>query len=697
MAQFGLRPIQQDPLEYAGQKTATIPTIDAPRAPTVLDRQFPIQTIWRDNTTNDEWILVDVISGNAQWRLFTGGGAGSVTNLRADDGNIAVPNVGVIDVDGNTVAAGTNPTPFYTTAAVANTVDFDIQVASAQAASNINNAGLASFDNTQFAVDAAGFVTLAGGGLAVDQINVDANTPPGTDPVIPDGTGEITIAGTAVVAHAVPIETHSRALNAFNIEVQVAVDRTGAPGNRNDAGLCSFNDTMFTVDADGYVSLTGGGIAVDQINVDANTPPGTDPVIPDGTGEITISGAAVAAHTTPVESHSRALNAFNIEVQVGSDIATAPGNTDDAGLISADSNHFTIDADGFTQLNDAVLTQSWANLGVGYAAGTFTIFDEDGDALSATNKAFAKISSKDAPGKKLIVEITKPYRFRDDANGVASDIEGWYPFHNTGDDWDEDRPFFLYVITHDTPTSDPAFGISLCPTYRTSPAAALINTSASITSQDYVSMFLLDIDDGGYTAPTIANYDQNPCLLVGSFRMQITDTVNDDWTVTTLDNSDGIGHFQQDRIFTFPDTGVIGCSANSYFLPNGGTAPTGATARLYYYKVRLDGTVLCKVAYTGNANAGVGAVTLQMGLPYYLGISLGFTPGGTGTWIDTNLFKQIWPCLAVAADPRFSGNGREAEFIFNDGTGNFLQNQHIAGSGADDIRCSFEYTAFGIT
>ncbi len=90
-------------------------------------------------------------------------------------------------------------------------------------------------------------------------MDVDANTGPGTDPVIADGSGEITVAGAAVANHSVPVETHSRAANTMNVEVQVSAAVTGAPGDTNDAGICSFDDVDFAVDGDGYVTLLGGG------------------------------------------------------------------------------------------------------------------------------------------------------------------------------------------------------------------------------------------------------------------------------------------------------------------------------------------------------------------------------------------------------------------------------------------------------
>lgn len=42
-----------------------------------------------------------------------------------------------------------------------------------------------------------------------------------------------------------------------DLQVQVSTAVTGAPGDKNDTGLSSYNDTQFTVDTDGYVELVG--------------------------------------------------------------------------------------------------------------------------------------------------------------------------------------------------------------------------------------------------------------------------------------------------------------------------------------------------------------------------------------------------------------------------------------------------------
>ncbi len=48
--------------------------------------------------------------------------------------------------------------------------------------------------------------------------------------------------------------------NTVTAEIQVATEITGAPGDKNDAGICSFDDASFAVDADGYVTLSATGL-----------------------------------------------------------------------------------------------------------------------------------------------------------------------------------------------------------------------------------------------------------------------------------------------------------------------------------------------------------------------------------------------------------------------------------------------------
>jgi len=74
-----------------------------------------------------------------------------------------------------------------------------------------------------------------------------------------------------------------------DLEVQVAAAITGAPGDKLDAGICSFDDTAFSVDIDGNVTLVGGaGPTVDTFTTDVG-----GPVVPTGAGVIDTTGTTV--------------------------------------------------------------------------------------------------------------------------------------------------------------------------------------------------------------------------------------------------------------------------------------------------------------------------------------------------------------------------------------------------------------------
>lgn len=208
-----------------------------------------------------------------------------------------------------------------------------------------------------------------------DQVNATA---------VPDASGNFDFDG-AVVANAanpsgIPLETVV-GTNLITHQIQVAAAITGSPADKNDAGICSFDDTAFSVDANGYVTLAGGGgPAIDSIDVDTNTGPGTDPVVPNGSGQIAVTGDTVANATNskPLATHSRAANAYTIEVQVGTAITGAPGDKNDAGLVSFDDVIFQVDADGYTELN-------------GGAAGDFPVFDGTNWAMSSSSTSAAQL------------------------------------------------------------------------------------------------------------------------------------------------------------------------------------------------------------------------------------------------------------------------------------------------------------------
>lgn len=345
------------------------------------------------------------------------------TQFNADVG-FAIPIGNVLNIYGSAAIPGTTP---VSTTGAGNTITVLVQRSQAIAATNATNVGLSAFNSAQFSVDANGFVSLMGGGLAIDSIAVQA----GTSPIVPTAAGLVTINGAVVAAGTNPIRSNGTGANTMAMEVQISqavgatdatriglsnfnsaqftVDGNGfvstsgtgvgnkitgqsggalsptlgnwnifgastvagtspvvtsgaistltvnvqrsqalAAADSTKVGLANFDSSSFAVDANGFVTLAGGGLAVDSFQVQAITAPGVNPVAPTGAGLITFNGAAVANHSVPLETRSRALNAMNVEVQYATTAAATDATK--SGIAHFDSTAFTVDASGFVQL-----------------------------------------------------------------------------------------------------------------------------------------------------------------------------------------------------------------------------------------------------------------------------------------------------------------------------------------------------------
>ena len=168
------------------------------------------------------------------------------TLFNADVGS-AVPIANTLEILGTSVAAGT--TPVETTAS-GNTITVEVQKSQKIAATDATKVGLAAFDSAAFDVDANGFVTLAGIGLAIDSIG----TQTGTNPITPTGAGLVTINGAVVAAGTNPVRTDGTGANTMAIEVQISQALSAQDATK--IGLSNFNNADFTVDVNGYVTST---------------------------------------------------------------------------------------------------------------------------------------------------------------------------------------------------------------------------------------------------------------------------------------------------------------------------------------------------------------------------------------------------------------------------------------------------------
>ncbi len=301
------------------------------------------------------------------------------------DANIgfAIPIGNVLEILGDTSAAGT--TPVHTEGS-GNTITTFVQISQAIAATDATKIGLSAFDSSNFNVDANGFVSLKGGSLAIDSVAVDASTAPGTNPVMPDGTGLITVTGAQVVSSTVGanvIRSNSIAANTFRLEIQQS--GSSAAGNTTLNGVAHFNSDQFSVSS-GFVSLIGGGEAIDSIAVQT----GTSPVVPTAAGLITINGAVVAAGTNPIRSHGTGANTLALEVQISQAIAATDATK--IGLANFDSAAFDVDANGFVQLNGGGIAATSFDVQANTAPGTDPVVPTAAGVVTVNGAAVANHS-----------------------------------------------------------------------------------------------------------------------------------------------------------------------------------------------------------------------------------------------------------------------------------------------------------------
>jgi len=126
--------------------------------------------------------------------------------------------------------------------------------------------------------------------------------------------------------------------------------KTSSSSAISNVGTASFDSESFTVDGNGFIRLKGQGIASDSFQVDAISGTGTNPIEPDATGLIILTGGQVAAATTSnaVQIASTAVNRCDVRIQKTSSSAVTNANIN--GIAHFDSSSFNVDANGYVKL-----------------------------------------------------------------------------------------------------------------------------------------------------------------------------------------------------------------------------------------------------------------------------------------------------------------------------------------------------------
>lgn len=258
-------------------------------------------------------------------------GSGAGETITGQSGGALSPTSGNWNISGSSTAAGTSP---VVTSGSGSTLTVNVQKSQAIASTDATKVGLANFSSAQFSVDANGFVTLLGGGQAIDSIAVQT----GTSPIAPTAAGLVTINGAVVAAGVNPIRTNGTGANTLAVEVQIS--QAIASTDATKIGLCNFDSSKFAVDANGFVTLSGTGVA--------QTITGTSGgALSPTAGNWNILGASVAAGTTPVAT-SGSGSTLTVNVQKAQAIASTDATK--VGLSTFNSNQFAVDANGFAAL-----------------------------------------------------------------------------------------------------------------------------------------------------------------------------------------------------------------------------------------------------------------------------------------------------------------------------------------------------------
>jgi hypothetical protein len=340
--------------------------------------------------------------------------------ITGNTGGPLSPTAGNWDILGTAVAAGTTP---VTTAGAVSTLTIEVQRSQAIAATDAANVGLAAFNSAQFTVDGNGFVSIIASGF-ISAVTVDASTPPGTNPVVPNASGLITVTGGQVAAGTTAnvIRTDSVSANTYTIEIQRS--QAVATSTIGDNGVAHFNSAQFTVDANGFVSANGTGLGE---TITGNT---GGPLSPTA-GNWNILGTSVLAGTTPVTTSGTG-STLTIEVQISQAIAAT--DAANVGLAAFNSAQFTVDANGFVSINGSGVGETitgntggalsptagnWNIFGAAVAAGTtpvatsgtgstLTVDVQRSQAIAATNAANVGLAAFNSA------------QFTVDANGFVS-------------------------------------------------------------------------------------------------------------------------------------------------------------------------------------------------------------------------------------------------------------------------------------
>lgn len=270
-------------------RASSSPFVDIfkPRDPTTSDitsetsiNNYAIQQKWLNTTTNALWELKNYTTSQgvlyANWILIANH-ALVTESLRDQTGIDVFPDLtNEINLVGDGTYIITTGTPLTNT--------MTVSVTGAITTLYTENTGTATpMAGNLNVLGANGITTIGSGNTITIQPSsghlftgntVDTFTGPGTNPVVPNASGLITVTGGQVAAGTTvnAIQTDSLAANTYTVQVQRS--QAVASSTVGDNGVSHFNSADFTVDSNGFVSIVGG-LGFSSINNQVFTTSGT--------------------------------------------------------------------------------------------------------------------------------------------------------------------------------------------------------------------------------------------------------------------------------------------------------------------------------------------------------------------------------------------------------------------------------------
>jgi len=301
------------------------------------------------------------------------------------------------------------------------------------------------------------------------------------------------------------------------------------------------------------------------------------------------------------------------------------------------------------------------NLSITHSAGTLTIAGADGTALSASNPAYLSMPSNATAGQMVLQTLTANVTL------TVSDLTGNLGNMTTGVAYGNRFPLYIGFMADATDSN-----IVGCLTWmphqlHSCTTSTDIGDPSSATADKQFSVF-------SFSDITEANYTEKAIGLIGS--VTATKDASDIYTLDALDPAmDGIGRFQEGRVFTYGG-GTFGAAANSLIKPNGGTAPEWSTAE-GSYTIDRNGQVDAHWYLNGDSGTdGSGGVTSFVALPFALStanypsrvtgyVGWGNAGGAASVNIMNTIFESDDPAGVIGI---FSGGSNFQNSSFSNGS-----------------------------